>query len=93
MKKNVSDNFTKEKLDEFCRYNYETHGFYVLLGSAIKKKMGTQTNYAQDRFKSPLLEILENIPGYLINTLTVPLPDKGDCEQLKMIQVHQKPQA
>lgn len=62
-------------------------------GSAIKKKMGTQTNYAQDRFKFPLLEILENISGYLINTLTVPLPDKGDCEQLKMIQVHQKPQA
>lgn len=38
------------------------------------------------------MEILENIPGYLtelgkINTSTVPLPDKGYCEQLKMIQV------
>ena len=67
-------------------------------GSAIKKKMVTQTNYAQDHFKSPLMEILENIPGYLtelgkINTLTVPLPDKGYCEQLKMIQVQKKPQA
>ena len=54
-------------------------------GSAIKKKMVTQTNYALDHFNSPLMEILENIPGYLpelgkINTLTVPLPDKGYCE-------------
>ena len=32
MKTNMSHNFTKENLDEFCRYNYVAHGFNALLG-------------------------------------------------------------
>ena len=30
MKTNMSHNFTKENLDEFCRYDYEAHGLNVL---------------------------------------------------------------
>lgn len=67
-------------------------------GSAIKKKSGTQTNYAQDLLKFPVLEILKNISVCFtevgkVNTLILSLPDKGNCEQLKMIQVEKKPQA